>query len=83
MTRGRDAYYHSQVGKAMTKSGEVFGGIQVIASADLFQLASVSNRAAHRFAFEAEAWRESVQQVALLTGLDRQKIRVSCMNGLA
>lgn len=58
--------------KAIHKTEDPFGGIQVVLVGDFFQLPPVSRGGVARFAFEAEAWKNADFEVCYLTEQHRQ-----------
>lgn len=64
-----------RIARGMLEADEPFGGLQVIACGDFFQLPPVSGRGAsvpRRFAFEAESWRSGGFRVCYLHEQHRQ-----------
>jgi len=64
----------NELGKRLRKCPKPFGGIQVLFVGDFYQLPPVSrgNEGA-MFAFESNAWRETVECIMKLTIIQRQK----------
>ena len=62
------------LGKKLRRSSKPFGGIQVLFVGDFYQLPPV-NKVSHQaiFAFECDAWKETVTRIMELTIIQRQK----------
>ena len=62
------------LGKKLRRSAKPFGGIQILFVGDFYQLPPV-NKVNHEsmFAFECDAWKETVTRVMELTIIQRQK----------
>lgn len=63
-----------ELARKIRNNGRPFGGIQLVATGDFFQLPPVpdSSKAA-KFSFEAGTWNTSIQHTILLTHVFRQK----------
>lgn len=55
------------------KSQRPFGGIQIIATGDFFQLPPIDKGSPKSLAFESEAWKSTIQTTFVLTEVFRQK----------
>ncbi|GMM34618.1 DNA helicase [Saccharomycopsis crataegensis] len=83
MVDGRLLDKLSEIAKAVRKSQEPFGGIQVIFCGDFYQLPPVSKRTYNmkgdtkeedaNFAFTSESWKESIKVMVIMTKIFRQK----------
>jgi len=62
----------NELGKRIRKCSKPFGGIQLLFVGDFYQLPPVS-KGITMFAFESEAWAETVQCIMQLTIIQRQK----------
>jgi ATP-dependent DNA helicase PIF1 len=64
----------NELGKRIRKCSKPFGGIQLLFVGDFYQLPPVSKGSSEAmFAFESEAWAETVQCIMQLTIIQRQK----------
>lgn len=61
------------VARLIRKSPKPFGGIQIVATGDFFQLPPVTPGSDSQFVFESGKWREVIQQTFNLTQVFRQK----------
>ena len=61
------------VARLIRKSPKPFGGIQIVATGDFFQLPPVSAGGESQFVFESNKWREVIEQTFNLTQVFRQK----------
>lgn len=61
------------IARMIRKSPKPFGGIQIIATGDFFQLPPVSVGSESQFVFESSKWREVIDQTFNLTQVFRQK----------
>lgn len=61
------------VAKGIRKNTKPFGGIQIIATGDFFQLPPVDKNSVKHLAFESEAWKAAIQSTFVLTEVFRQK----------
>lgn len=63
-----------KLGQMIRKNQKPFGGIQIIATGDFFQLPPVTKGGAMpKFCFEAEMWTETIEMSVNLTKVFRQK----------
>lgn len=62
-----------QIARMLRKSTKPFGGIQIVATGDFFQLPPVSPGGDVQFVFESAKWHEVIQKMYNLTQVFRQK----------
>ena len=63
-----------EIARGIRKSTKVFGGLQIILVGDLYQLPPVNknNENDHQFVFEAQTWRQCIQDSVILRSVHRQ-----------